>query len=372
MLRMMLVSLLLLCGAARAQDLVEQDGFLTVRVGDRLTRLESFIVRPKEATGRLPIALIAHGKPPTEGRMADMRAVHLAPLARDLARRGWLAVVALRRGFGRSDGPAAGAVSCATGGSLTEALGAAADDLEAILAAIVKRPDADPGRVVAIGGSAGGAAATALAARNPAGLRGVVNVSGGLRIVECPQDEPLTQAFAGAARSTRSKALWIYAENDSLFPARLVDRMHEAFLEAGADVRRVRLPALGEDGHQLFQAGPGRRRWLVELDKFLRDLDLPTWRQADVEAAARLVGGKPDDGRFLENYLAAPGEKVLVRAGPRGALSFHFAAGDLAKARAAGLKACEERSPGQTCAVIAENNEALLEGGRKPLLAPRP
>ena len=371
MVRMLLLLFLTLAGAARAQDLVEQDGFLTARIDGRLTRLESFVVRPKEAAGRLPIALIAHGKPATEGRMSDMRAAHFAPLARDLARRGWLAVAALRRGFGRSDGPAAGAVSCRTG-SLTEALGASADDLQAMLAAVAKREDADPDRVVVIGGSAGGAAATALAARNPAGLRGVVNISGGLRIIECPGDEPLTRAFAEAARATRSKALWVYADNDSLFPAALVDRMHEAFLEAGADVRRVRLPALGEDGHQLFQAGAGRRRWLAELDKFLRDLDLPTWRQADVEAAVRAIGGKPDDGRFMEGYLAAPGEKALVRASPRGALSFQFAAGDMARARKAGLEACEKRWPGQTCAVIAENNEALLEGGRKPLLAPPP
>ncbi len=371
MLRMLLVTLLLLAGAARAQELVEQDGYLTVRIDGRLTRLESFVARPKESAQPLPVALIAHGKPATEGRMSDMRATHFAPLARDLARRGWLAVVTLRRGFGRSDGPAAGAVSCQTG-SLSEALAAAADDLQATIEAVGKRPDADSARIVVIGASAGGAAATALAARDPAGLRGVVNISGGLRIVECPADEPLTRAFAEAARKTRNKALWVYAENDSLFPPRLVDRLHEAFLEAGVDVRRVRLPALGEDGHQLFQTGAGRRRWLAELDKFLRDLDLPTWRQADVEAAARLIGGKPDDARFMEGYLAAPGEKALIRASPRGALSFQFAAGDMAKARKAGLEACEKRWPGQTCAVIAENNEALLEGGRKPLLPAPP
>lgn len=366
-----LLALLLAACGARAQEFDEQNGFLNVRIAGRLTRLESLVVKPNGAAQRLPIALIAHGKPASEGRMSDMRAADFAPVARDLARRGYLAVVTLRRGFGRSDGPAPGAASCATG-SLTEGLAAADDDLQATLAAVSTRPDADPARAIVIGVSAGGAAAVTLAGRNPEGLRGVVNISGGLRLVDCPREALLAEAFAEAARVTRSKALWVYAENDSLFPAALVDRLHEAVLAAGADVRRVRLPALGKDGHQLFRVGPGRLRWLIELDKFLRDLGLPTWTQAQVRAAVATLGARPQDGRAIETYLAAPGEKVLVRASPSGLLSFRFAAGDLAGARAAGVRVCEERRRGETCAVIAENNDAILEGSRKPLLPPPP
>ena len=44
-------------------------------------------MKRKSASGALPVALIAHGKPLTLGRMLDDRATDYARQARDLARR---------------------------------------------------------------------------------------------------------------------------------------------------------------------------------------------------------------------------------------------------------------------------------------------
>ena len=76
--------------------------------------------------------------------MLDERSGEYARQARDLARRGWLAVVAMRRGYGGSDGPASVPLTCAST-SLLERFAADADDLQAVLAAVAKRPDADGG-----------------------------------------------------------------------------------------------------------------------------------------------------------------------------------------------------------------------------------
>jgi hypothetical protein len=81
------------------------------------------------------VALIAHGKPMTQGRMSDQHARDYRMQARDLARRGWLAVVVMRRGFGNSDGPQPVPVSCASE-SLGERFGADADDMQAALEAM--------------------------------------------------------------------------------------------------------------------------------------------------------------------------------------------------------------------------------------------
>src|SRR5262245_25148682 len=94
---------LVLPDTTRAQDdLIEDASPLNVTIGQRVVRLEALTVRRTAATGRLPIALIAHGKPTTQGRMSDRHANEYLPQARDLARRGWLAVVVMRRGFGHS------------------------------------------------------------------------------------------------------------------------------------------------------------------------------------------------------------------------------------------------------------------------------
>jgi dienelactone hydrolase len=231
LIRPLITTLILLAAssAAPAKDgeFLEDNGFYRVTIGGRLYRLEALTVRRAEATGRLPIALIAHGQPASPQSMLDDHAANFAGVARDLASRGWLAVVVIRRGFGQSDGPMPAPVNCRTA-SFMPRFSSDADDLEAALEAISARPDADASRVIAIGVSAGGAAVTALAARNPKNLRAVINISGGLRMESCPKDDVLVQAFQELGTKSRVPALWMYAKNDSYFPPDVVGRMHEA------------------------------------------------------------------------------------------------------------------------------------------------
>jgi pimeloyl-ACP methyl ester carboxylesterase len=160
-------------------ELIETKQFFNVVVDGHRVRLEGMTVKRADASGRLPVALITHGKPSTTGTMLEEHASGMLPQARDLAYRGWLSVIVIRRGFGASDGPMPAPVFC-NSGSLLANFRAAADDLQAVLRLVAKWPDADPTRMIAIGESAGGAAVTALSARNPKGLVGVINVSGGV------------------------------------------------------------------------------------------------------------------------------------------------------------------------------------------------
>jgi hypothetical protein len=63
-----LVVLLQAAAAFAQDDLRDEAGFLRVTVGGRVVRLETLTVKRTDATGRLPIALITHGKPTTDGR----------------------------------------------------------------------------------------------------------------------------------------------------------------------------------------------------------------------------------------------------------------------------------------------------------------
>ncbi len=254
---LILIAAALMCaGPASAQDdgdLTEDPAFLRVSIGERTVRLESLVVKRKNAEGRLPVALIAHGKPATQGRMLDDRAIQYVRQARDLARRGYLAVVTMRRGFGASDGPPPVSLSCASP-SLLGRFASEADDLQATLDAIARRPDADATRTIVIGVSAGGAAVAALSARNPPGLLGVINVSGGLRFPSCPKEDALIAAFKEYGAKSRVPHLWIYAKNDSFFPSELVERMQSAFLDGGGDLKLVMFDADERyDGHGIFQ-----------------------------------------------------------------------------------------------------------------------
>jgi dienelactone hydrolase len=340
-------------GAAGEGDLVEDPSFLRVKIDGRTYRLEALTVKRADAAGRLPIALITHGKAPLESRMLDDHASNFVRQARDLARRGWLAVVVIRRGFGASDGPLAAPVSCASK-SLIERFSADADDLQASLEAIAERPDADPARAIAIGVSAGGAVVTALSARNPKGLLGVVNVSGGLRLQSCPKEEALVSAFRSFGATSRVPSLWIYAKNDSFFGPALVDRMHEAFLAGAGDVKLVMLEPDEGDGHFIFSQAKGRMKWLPQMDAFLRHQQLPTWRREDADALMKKLGLKEAARGLIETYVAAPSERALAQSAADRHVGVAHGWRSPEEARKSAIFYCERS--GGPCEVMMEND----------------
>jgi dienelactone hydrolase len=348
--------------ATSSGTLIEEATFLTIRNGDKSYRLEVMIVRPAKAGGRLPIALITHGKPSTVD-MPKVRAETMLPQARDLAHRGWLAVAVVRRGYGRSDGEPGVPVSarfttCATP-DLRQAFDAEAEDLEAALRVVAERPDADGSRAIAIGVSAGGGTVLALAARQPKGLVAVVNVSGGLRMTRadgrlCGGEEVSTSAMKAFGASTRIPTLWLYAENDSLFGPELVRAMREAYAAGGGQADLRMFGALPGDGHSLFSAPDGRVKWLAALDQMLRAQGLPTWSPAAVSAAMKAARIAETRRPLVEQYFSAFTPKVLVMAPSGKWLTWSANTADIALARAKALADCKEKS-GEDCVAAMEN-----------------
>jgi dienelactone hydrolase len=341
---------------AWSAELVEETGYFRVTIEGRTVRLQGMTVKRPDATDKLPIALITHGKPPNQASMLDLRPEHLVGPARDLARRGWLAVVVLRRGFGQSDGPMPRPATCAST-SFNERFSADADDLQATLELIAQRPDADATRAIAIGVSAGGAAVSALAARNPKNLMGVINVSGGVRFESCPKDDALVAAFREFGAQSRVPGLWLYAKNDTLFGPALVDRMHHAFLDGGGDVKLVMYDAFGTEGHWLF--GNGRHQWLMEMDSFLRFHRLPTWQPRDADALILKLKSKNRD--FVERYLAAPSERALARSTTTAYLHMSWGFRTIELARAQALEGCQKQKPAEQCTLVMENDRWVGE-----------
>lgn len=342
--------------SAPAAEFEEEARRIVVRIEGRPVQLDTLVVKRKGAQGPLPVALITHGKPPDRVSMGDMRPDRLRPQARDMARRGWMAVAVMRRGFGQSDGPPAPDMSCAQL-TLTQRFQRDAQDLAGVLAEVLKRPDAQQS-AIAMGVSAGGAAVLALAAMQPPGLKAVVNISGGLRVEQCTErsENALVDTVRAFGPRTTIPALWIYADNDSFFSPKLVDRMYEAALETKMDVRRVTLPAMGNDGHDIFSNAPGRRAWLVELDQSLGGWRLPTWPRSLIDDIAQAMKIDPRRNRAtLERYIAAPGDKSLAFSPSTGRMFFRFGGGSLKAVEDGALKDCTDAGL-KDCRVAARDN----------------
>jgi dienelactone hydrolase len=347
---------------AAPDEFVIERTFFRATIGNRTVRLEGLVVKRSDLNDKLPIALITHGKSSHLSDMLESKAADYAGPARDLARRGWLAVVVMRRGFGQSDGPMAASVSCATT-SFADRFAADADDLQGALAAVSKRPDVDPTRAIAIGVSAGGAAVVALAARNVPNLRAVISISGGLRMPDCPKEDVLVNAYKDFGGASRVPNLWVYARNDSFFGPDLVQRMQSVFLDGGGDVKLVMYDKFGNDGHTLFTAAAGKLQWLMEMDAFLRFHGLPAAGRDRIADLMKLLKLESRQRGFLDRYVAAPTYKVMVQT-PDGKHHFtQFGAATLEAARKAALASCAQRYKAvDPCRIVMEN-DTWLGGG---------
>lgn len=346
-------------GEQNPEGLIEQPTFFDADIDGEIFRLEGLVVKPADATGPLPVALITHGTTTEANELPAMRAATMLPQARDMAHRGYMAVVVTRRGYGLSQGPARSTVSTCSRPRFLKGFEADASELEAVLDLLRDRPDVDPDRMIAIGVSGGGGAVLALAARNPPGLAGVVNISGGLNLIRedgshCESGGDLMRAFSELGARTRTASLWVYARNDSFFAPDLVDHLHDAYRAAGADADLQMLPAIGANGHDIFATAAGRYHWLPRLDDFLRRKHLPAWDASMADAAMQAGHLDASQRSWVLRYLSAPTQKMLVSTRSGRGVRLRFGQADTESARVAALADCEATFD-EPCSVLMKN-----------------
>lgn len=366
-LKFLLLWLLPLCMAAAPvaaeERLVVEETFLSVDIKGQPYRLEALVAR-EAGTGRLPVAIITHGQAREAEKREAVAARNFLRTAREFARRGWLAVVVVRRGFGRSEGKQPYILrGCRNGEYLL--LEDQTDDIEAAMTAIGRRPDADIGRTIVLGISVGGATVLSLAARNPAGLRAVVNVSGGIRTlpreggppVTC-KPEDLVPVFARMGERTRLPTLWLYAENDSFFPGDYARQLHEAYVAKGGRTDFHMFEPIGDDGHYMFTHIEGMLRWIPALDRFLRSNKLPTYDPAPIEAAVKALNIPAPSRPVIARYQGRPTEKAMAVSRSNRAVYAQFGSGDLEETESKARAACEERAK-EPCRILLRNFEVV-------------
>lgn len=315
--------------------------------------LEALLIRPAGG-GRYPLALISHGAPRDGAARATMSVNRLHRQAIEFARRGFAAVIVMRRGYASSGGAyAENSGPCARRDYLRSARQSAAD-LRAAVTFVKDRADITTDGFIAVGISAGGFASLALSADPPPGLAAVINFAGGRgsRADDdvCDEDA-LVHAFAVLGATSRIPTLWVYAQNDRFFGPDLARRMHAAFTGAGGRARFIDAAAFGEDGHTLFSRGIAI--WTPMVDEFLRAHNLGRRDLLPPPAPAALPPPPQlsEKGRAgFADYLAAGPHKAFA-VSPRGAWASRTGARSTDEARAMALEGCGRHAP--NCSVYA-------------------
>ena len=295
--------LLVLPMAARAELVVQQvDVRIPVAVPAagaspaHTAELVGHVYRP-QAGGPWGLVVLSHGTP--SGKEArEALTERYAPQARAIAALGYVVVTGLRRGYGASDGPLADRYGRCETPDYIHAAQEAARDVAAIMVYGQKLPDVDAAKVVLLGKSAGGFASLALAAQQPAGLRGVINFAGGrgaqpqMREKSSVCGEPeLLKTVASFAATSRVPQLWIYAENDSYFRPPLVRKMAQSYQQAGHPLTLVFVPPSGNEGHRFFDLPAHIDQWLPQVREFLAQ-QMPSTAMAALQSNYSM-GDKP-------------------------------------------------------------------------------
>jgi dienelactone hydrolase len=327
--------------------------------------LEVYANRP----GRHPLAVLTHGT-----SNVDQERMHVTPWSQLnqalwFARRGYVAFVVVRKGYGRSGGEMDSTHGgCRSrNGSFEEAGEASAEDLKAVMQFAAKLPEVDGNTVVSAGVSTGGFAQAALVADPPKELKAAISFAGGRggdgHENNCNLDGVIG-AFAAFGKGARKHGavpmLWIYSENDHWFPPAMARKFEAAYTKGGGVEEFVLAPPDGEDGHHLY-AHPGV--WSDTVTAFLKahsllplgDEVLPAPMPPKIPPPA----GLPEQGAqaWTQYLLGAPFKAFAINGQGR----WGFAQGrfDQSIADSEAMDRCKQ-SPGGTgnCTIVARTSGA--------------
>jgi len=225
--------------------------------------LEATLYRPA-GEGPFPVVVFNHG---STGDVPTAVKLTLKPArqARFFMERGFAVLAPMRRGRGASDGDYGEAYGCETAG-LSNGLGRAIQDLDAVLAWLGTQAWADPGRLLMAGISRGGILSAVYAGERPRKVRGVVNFAGGWTGDQC---DLLNRAsfnmarFGEAGRATPTPMLWLYGDGDPFYTAASIRSYYDAFTAAGG---RGALHVYRGEGHGIAKR---TELWGATADAFL-------------------------------------------------------------------------------------------------------
>jgi len=328
--------------------------------------LEALLIRPA-GSGPYPLALISHGTPREASARSTMSANRLYRQATEFARRGFAALIVMRRGYATSGGDYAENSGPCEHRNYLRTARESANDLRAAVQSMKSRTDVTTNSFIAVGVSAGGFATVALSADPPQGLAAAISFAGGRgsRADDdvCDEDS-LVGAFAALGRTSRIPMLWIYAGNDKFFRPDLAHRMHAAFTGAGGRAQFIDAAAFGEDGHSLFSAGIAR--WTPMVDAFLRAQNLG--RRDLLPPPAPVALPPPprlgENGRTgFANYLAAGPHKAFA-VSPKGAWASRSGRRSEDEAREQALEGCRKFAP--DCAIYAIDDALAATANAAP------
>ena len=238
--------------------------------------LEARVCRPNTASPA-PILVLNHGAPGAGSTRQDISPPECSSAAvRWFVARGYVVVLPMRRGYGRSGGDWAEDPGPCSNPDYARAAREGAHDIGLTVALARKLPGTRRDGLVVLGWDTGGMATLAYAGSNPpAGTRAIIMAAnggtrGGSEAGHVCRPDLLVDAAGQLGTTARIPTLWVYARNDRTVTPELATAMSAAFAAAGGHVTMQQPDAPMAEGHDLFFANAGAGVWGPLVERFLR------------------------------------------------------------------------------------------------------
>lgn len=230
----------------------------------RPVTLQVTLVMP-DGPGPFPLSVFNHGANGIPALQASYDYDHHMGTYYFLSR-GYAVASPMLRGFGGSGGHQNDRSGC----RLDAAARDNAKDILAVVDQLAQFPKLDTSRIVVAGSSFGGWNALAVGSMRDARVKAVVNFYGGVRTTTCDAgDEALRSGAHNLGKTSRVPSLWLYGDNDGLFPKPLWQAMRHAYVAAGGSAEVVAYGTFQRDSHSLLSIPSALNLYAAKLDAFL-------------------------------------------------------------------------------------------------------
>jgi dienelactone hydrolase len=189
---------------------------------------------------------------------------------------GFAVAIPARPGVGRSDGQYRFTQYSRNDGDPSYKARQHSEAVSATLEGLKGQPDLDMNQIVLAGQSAGGDTVMYMSTLSAAGVRGVINFSGG-RSNHGQGENPafensmMVNGWGDLGKEAKVPVMLVFAENDSRYSANTVRKAAQAFTDAGGKADLLLLPPTPNDGHFVYQRPT---LWQAAVKRFVAGLKL--------------------------------------------------------------------------------------------------
>ncbi len=217
------------------------------------------------------LVILSHGSPIDPKDRALVTPEKMIPQANEFLEMGFAVLILERRGFGKSTAVYSESVGeCDYRDNVANG-NAAANDLLAAINYAKEKLGIDPKNIILAGVSAGGFASLFAASKNVPGIRATLNFAGGRGSKGNNQvcsESNLLETFELMGQGSKIPSLWIYSENDKVFPPAIAQKFYQSYTQKGGKAELKIAPEFGKDGHELFSRA-GIPIWVPYVEEFL-------------------------------------------------------------------------------------------------------